>query len=270
MKVLVRILTPLVYEPRSIWFNDSGYHSVYEGGWEIYMLRVIGKALNLSLDVVNFWDVLHDKNGNKAEKLKGFPFLLVGLFSWGNSRFDNFSEYTHSYLTVHAAWYTPCALKCQKWSRFFNIFSVDMWICFVLSLVLAVVTVSCISHYGHKSHLHESNSYSNVFSVTANIIAVSLSVPANIQPRSTPLRLSFFCWVCYSVAISTVFQAYLTKLLVKSGYEEPIKTVEEMLRSERKFGFFVGTNIFYRYFHPADSAIFKHAIRCLNESKYFI
>jgi len=46
-----------------------------------------------------------------------------------------------------------------------------MWISSVLSLLLAVIAVSCISNCGHKSHLHESKSYSNVFNVTANTIA---------------------------------------------------------------------------------------------------
>jgi len=158
----------------------------------------------------------------------------------------NFHEHTHSYLPIGLLWYTPCAVKYQRWSHFFNIFSVDMWICFAFSLVLAVITVSCISNYRHKSHLHQSNSHSNIFSATTNIIAVSLSVSVNTQPRSAPLRLLFFCWVCYSVAISTVFQAYLTTFLIEPGYEEPIKTAEQMLRSEKKFGFCEG----YEYFNP--------------------
>ena len=93
-----------------------------------------------------------------------------------------------------------------------------MWICFTLSLVLAVITVSCISIYRHKSHLHQSQSYSNIFSVTSNIIAVSLSVSVNTQPHT----------VCYSVAISTVFQAHIT-FLIEPGYEKPIKNIEYVL-----------------------------------------
>jgi hypothetical protein len=106
------------------------------------MLRVLGKALNFSLDVMNFWEFLSVKDGNKVENLKGFPVLLVGLFPVANSSFDKFMDYTRSYLTLNAAWYTPCAIKCERWSRFFIIFSVDMWICFALSLVLSVITVS--------------------------------------------------------------------------------------------------------------------------------
>ena len=146
---------------------------------------------------------------------------------------------------MRLAWYTRCAVKYRRWSRFFNIFSVDMWISFTLSLVLAVITVSCISKFGHKSHLHESKSYGKIFSVATNIRAFSLSVPVNTQPRSAPLRLIFFCWVCYSVAISTVFQAYLTTFIVEPGYVETIRSVEPMLQSEMKFCLYNGSEVFF-------------------------
>ena len=157
-------------------------------------------------------------------------------------------ESSRNYLTIHSAWYTPCALKYPKFGRFFNIFSVHMWICFAFSLILAVITVRCISNYAHKTHLHESNSYSNIFSVTTNIIAVSLSVSVNIQPRSAPLRLFFFCWMCYCVAISTVNQAYLYIFLIEPGYKEYIKTVELMLNSDMNWFRSKVRKIFYRYF----------------------
>jgi len=129
--------------------------------------------------------------------------------------------------------------------------------------MLAVITVSFISNYGQKSLLQECNSYSNISSVTSNIIAVVLSVSVNTKPRSAPLRLFFFCWVCYSVAINTVFQAYLTTFLIEPRYEEPIKTVEQMLTSDMKFCF---NDVFYTFFNDVpdsvDSAILNNAVRC--------
>ena len=215
------------------------------------------------MGVVSF---LRAGNRNKVEEHKGQPFIFVGRFPGVNPAFDNFSEYTRSYLTIRLVWYTPCAVRYERVSRFFKIFSVDMWICFALSLVLAVITVRCISNYAHKSHLRESKSYSNILSVTANIIAVLLSVSVSTQPRSAPLRLFFFCWVCYSVAISTVFQAYLTTFLIEPGYEEPIKTVEQMLNSEMNFGF----RGIYKILFPdtsdtVDSEIFENAVECSDE-----
>jgi len=146
-----------------------------------------------------------------------------------------------------------------------------MWICFAFSLVLAVITVCCISNYGHKSHLHQSNSYSNISSITVNIIAVVLSVSVNTQPRSAPLRLFFFCWVCYSVAISTVFQAYLTIFFIEPGYKEPIKTIEEMLKSKKIFGFSRPyESLFTNTSDPVDSAIVKDAVQCPDDDTCFM
>jgi hypothetical protein len=229
ISVRVNRAPPFVELPKRVWNNGSGYQDVYEDGWEIKMLKIIGNSLNMSLDI---------ETKGKEKYRTSPPVIYVGGYAIFPSQKTVLLESSRNYFTEHSAWYTPCAVKYQKWTRFFNIFSVDMWISFTLSLVLAVITVRCISNYTHKSHLHESKSYSNVSAVTTNIIAISLSVSVNKQPRSAPLRLFFFCWVWYSVAISTVFQAYLTTFLIKPGYEEPIKTLTQMLASKMKFSFF--------------------------------
>jgi hypothetical protein len=274
MKVNVKSNRTLVNKPRTVWNNGSGYHTVYVDGWVTEMLRIIGEALNMSLDFEDDLSVFllaMDEEGKEAGKLKGNPFISVEGIVGLHFLFDNFGEYTRSYLTLRAAWYTPCAVKYDKWSRFFNIFSLDMWICFALSLVLAVITVRCISNYRHKSHLHQSKSCSNIFSVTSNIIAVSLSVSVNTQPRSAPLRLFFFCWVCYSVAISTVFQAYLTTFLIEPGYEEPIKNIEQMLKSEMKFGFhYLYRTFFTNASDTVESAFREDGVECPNVRTCFM
>ena len=119
------------------------------------MLKLIVNALNMSLDVVGIWEVLPFVNAGdrkKAERLKCQSFMFVEMFPGVFSEIDNFSEYTRSYLNVRLIWYTPCAARYERWSRFFNIFCVHMWISFGFSLVLAVITVLCISNYAHKSH----------------------------------------------------------------------------------------------------------------------
>jgi hypothetical protein len=93
-------------------------------------------------------------------------------------------------------------------------------------------------------------------------------VSLNTKPLSAPLRLFFICWVCYSVAISTVFQASLTTFLIEPGFEEPIRKIEEMLQSKKKFGSI--TEFFYYEVFPHDSAIAKDAVHCPNEPTCFI
>jgi hypothetical protein len=68
-----------------------------------------------------------------------------------------------------------------------------------------------------------------------------------------------------------VFQAYLTTFLIEPGYEEPIRTVEEMLKSGKSFGFDRGYDFFLpNTSDPVYSAILQDAVKCPDESTCFI
>jgi len=198
--IAVRVLTaPLfVNKPKRVWKNSSGYQDVYEDGMEMEMLKIIGYSLNLSLAI---------EPDTEETYCKSLPAIYVGGYKILPSMKIASKESLRNYLTIHSAWYTPCALKYPKLGRFFNIFSVHMWICFAFSLVLAVITVRCISNYAHETLLHESNSYSNIFSVIAIIIALSLSVSVNIQASVkwrglvVPFLNSFFSFIGVGVTL---------------------------------------------------------------------
>ena len=72
------------------------------------------------------------EDGKEVGILKGQPFIFVGWYAGVFPQFDHSIEYTCSYLTVRIVRYMPCAVKYQRWSRFFNVFPVDMWMCFAL------------------------------------------------------------------------------------------------------------------------------------------
>ena len=68
-----------------------------------------------------------------------------------------------------------------------------------------------------------------------------------------------------------MFQAYLTIFLIEPGYEEPIKTVEEMLNSEMSFGL----TRKYKHLFPdnsdtVDSAIINGSVECPDDDTCFI
>ena len=128
-----------VYSTGHILYNDYNHQYFYVDEWEVELGRVTGKALTMSQHTVYLIE------GGYTEIFSGIPFILIGWFPPIDITFSNSNEYTRSYLTVRLVWYTPSAVKCEKGSVFFNIFSVYMWMFFVLSLVFAVITVSCIS-----------------------------------------------------------------------------------------------------------------------------
>jgi hypothetical protein len=77
--------------------------------------------------------------------------------------------------------------------------------------------------------------------------------------------------VCYNVAISTVFQTYLTTFLCEPGYEEHIKIIDQMLKSEKKFGLIWRyASVFNDSPDDVDSAILKDALKFQDKVQCFV
>jgi hypothetical protein len=57
------------------------------------------------------------------------------------------------------------------------------------------------------------------------------------MPRAPSLRSLFFAWLCFSVAFSTVFQAFLTTFLIDTGYKTPIPNMDELFASGIKLAY---------------------------------
>ena len=67
--------------------------------------------------------------------------------------------------------------------------------------------------------------------------AVILGVSVSMMPRTPSLRSLFLAWICFSLAFSTVFQAFLTTFLIDSGYKPPIQNMDELFASGMKFAY---------------------------------
>jgi hypothetical protein len=65
------------------------------------------------------------------------------------------------------------------------------------------------------------------------------------MPRASSLRWLFLAWVCFCVAFSTVFQAFLTPFLIDSGYKTPIQNMDELFASGIKLAYPQGQNIIF-------------------------
>jgi hypothetical protein len=57
------------------------------------------------------------------------------------------------------------------------------------------------------------------------------------MPRAPSLRSLFLAWVCFSIAFSTVFQAFLTTFVIDSGYKTPIQSMDELFVSGMKLAY---------------------------------
>jgi len=138
---------------------------------------------------------------------------------------DPFLDITNSYYIMRFRWYVPCPVKYQRWSSIFRILSIELWLVLIISIAIAAISTTFVGRYSCTS---ERQGYKSLTSSLTNVCAVILGVAVSTMPRTPSLRSLFLAWVCFSVAFSTVFQAFLTTFLIDSGYKTPIKNKSEL------------------------------------------
>jgi hypothetical protein len=139
-----------------------------------------------------------------------------------------------TYNTMSSRLYAPCFVKYPRWSSIFRILSVKLWIVLIISILIAAISTTLVGRY---SCLSEWQGYKTLTSSLTNAWAVILGMSVTTMPRTPSLRSLFLAWVCFSVAFSTVFQAFLTTFLIDSGYKTPIQNMEELYASGIKLAY---------------------------------
>jgi hypothetical protein len=85
------------------------------------------------------------------------------------------------------------------------------------------------------------------------------------MPRSPSLRSLFLAWVVFSVAFSTVFQAFLTTFLIDSGYKTPIQSIDELLASGIKLAYPPANKVIFNAGDETEASIVrKNSVICLS------
>jgi len=150
------------------------------------------------------------------------------------------AEHTFPYFSLQLNWFVPCPKPFSCLQKISHIFSPSVWVAIVLVLFLVTVTSWCLA-----TQSNDIRSYSTVSSSLYNIWAVTVGVPVTGMPRSLRFRLLFFVFVLYCFVISTVFQTFMTSFLVDPGYENQLKSLDEILDSGIAFGYNEDVNIFF-------------------------
>jgi len=95
------------------------------------------------------------------------------------------------------------------------------------------------------------------------------------MPRTPSRRSLFIAWVCFSIAFSTVFQAFLTTLLINYGYKKPIQNMDELFDSGINLAYPPEYNFIFEYGDESVAAKVQRNIAncssyevCVNWAKY--
>jgi hypothetical protein len=173
------------------------------------------------LPQINNFLIIQDESGNYI----GFTGLLMkdeadiafgGIIRTSTSA--TLMDVTTIYWQTKWEWYVPCPVKLLGWKSVFRIFSLSGWLSILLAEMLANLVIVFLARFGIK----ERESFRRVVDAILDVWALILGVCISSLSHTTPLRLFFSAWVCYSLAIHTVFQAYLTTFLVDPEFEKSI------------------------------------------------
>ena len=79
--------------------------------------------------------------------------------------------------------------------------------------------------------------YRNFIDSITNIWAIFLGTGVHLMPHETPLRIFIFSWLCYSFAVETVFQSFLTSFLIEPIQVPYVNDLDELVKSKNKYGY---------------------------------
>jgi hypothetical protein len=147
---------------------------------------------------------------------------------------ESYFDSTSTYNIFTVRWYVPCSIKYPRWSSVFRILSLELWVVLIIVIVIASISTTLVGRY---SYMSEWQGYKTLTSSFTNILAVILGVSVSTMPRTPSLRSLFLAWVFFSLAFSTVIQAFLTTFLIDSGYKTPIQNMDELYASGIKLAY---------------------------------
>ena len=144
--------------------------------------------------------------------------------------FPKHSVFTHPHLTVREMWFVPCPKLTTLSGNFVKVFSFPVWLLIAFSLFFIMFVI-------RKASIilaNETDFYKNMLSCFYSMWAILVGTSVTQMPVTSRVRVIFILWVLYSLAISTIFQAFFTSFLIEPTKEKGITTVEEMIKTSTR------------------------------------
>jgi hypothetical protein len=209
-------------------------------GLEVKFVELIFKRLNLTAEYSvspNTKDSYFPLFRETIQQLEpASSDIAIGVLPF-HSSFIGIAEATIPYLYIRVSWYVPCPNLAKCWNSIYRIFGSLVWACFSAVAILAVIIMWLLAKYETQIHVRESSNYMTIIYCIYNVWAVITAVSVPQKPVSLSLRIFFIAWVWYTVAMTTVYQAYLFGFLVNPGFEKSITTLNELMESGMEYGY---------------------------------
>jgi len=248
--------------------EETNTKITYSEGWEVNFLKTIAECLNSStyyilpppnneqwgdlLENGSFTGLTGDLVHNRAD---------IGFAAWSlHPRTLQVLDATKTYFRDEWVWWVPCAKKIPRWKSISMVFSTGTWAAGFISVVFSLLVMVFLAKGEKRTGiLQEWQVYKRFPSCLSSVLAVLLAVSVSPMPRTSSVRAFFASWVCYCLAITTIFDAFLITYLIDPGLQHQINSFEEIVASGNDFGYHLAIGAIVG---ESDDNIMKQGIRC--------
>jgi Ligand-gated ion channel. len=134
-------------------------------------------------------------------------------------------SYIEPYFVQRYTWFVPRPKPHPRSSSITRVFRTEIWLCLLILLTGVSLVLRTLA----------SQEYCDAVECILELWAVLLSVSAARLPLGHRPRLLFLAWVIFSIALTTVFQAFMTSFFIDPGKQRQIDTLEELENSRLNF-----------------------------------
>jgi ABC-type amino acid transport substrate-binding protein len=221
--------------------------SRFDEGSDIRLFLFIAEVMNLSatftppIIVKEMWPVKLE-NGSWTGALGDvFDEKADIAFSGLSINLDRciYFDVTKVHYFSGLLWIVPCAETFEGWTSICRVFSASVWLLTFIMIILSAVFMYSVSTWGPQ-FIEEADHYRTMSYCFYNAWATLLGTSVPKMPVTDHLKIFFLMLVWYSLAINTVFQAFVTSYLIEPGFEKQITGLEDLIESGIEYGYYPG------------------------------
>jgi hypothetical protein len=265
-KVALLLFTETVVEIPAT--SNKKYH-----GPEFNLLINVLEKLNLSAE----FEVSFPTNNSNikfrtdviSETAHGEADISVGGLVI-SERFKSLVDFTVSYAETAIKWYVPCAKYAPCFESAFRMFSPGVWISLLCVALLVAILTCVIATRVSRLEPRESYNYMTLQSSVCTLWSIFAGVGVPQLPRTFSLRILFSVVLCYSFAMTIIFQTYFTSFWINPRSTMQISSVRDVLDLGIEYGF---TSDIEGYLEGVDESeyqlIRQHRVKCRDQYQCF-
>ncbi|KAJ9588098.1 hypothetical protein L9F63_018525 [Diploptera punctata] len=148
-------------------------------------------------------------------------------------------KYMPRYYTETYMWVVPRSASHPHWSNITNVFKLKTWLFILLSLIFISTTMKYVS----------TSKNIGILKFIFTSWGVLLNISIDEISGKTPVRIIFITWILVSIALTTVFQAFMTSFFTDPGSVHQINTFNELEQTNLKLlltqNVFVHNNVLF-------------------------